>query len=137
MAVLDDISRFEFEDLMKDVFRNLGHENVRQAGRTADEGRDVLMEERVWSMSESRIAVTVGELSQLTYIEELLAPSSYIVIVEQTHYPSYISVSSASSPTLPALLLSTGSSSPKSVKRKLDHPSCGTNFRKSKVTSAP
>ena len=45
MAVLDDLSGFEFEDLMEDVFRNLGYENVRQAERTADEGRDVMMEE--------------------------------------------------------------------------------------------
>ncbi|QKG93534.1 restriction endonuclease [Halorubrum salinarum] len=44
MPVLDDLSGFEFEDVMEDVFRNLGYENVRQAERTADEGRDVLME---------------------------------------------------------------------------------------------
>ena len=43
--LLDDLSGFEFEDLMEDVFRNLGYENVRQASRTADEGRDILMEE--------------------------------------------------------------------------------------------
>ena len=47
MTVLDDLSGFEFEDVMEDVFRNLGYENVRQAARTADEGRDILMEERV------------------------------------------------------------------------------------------
>jgi restriction endonuclease Mrr len=47
MAVLDDLSGFEFEDLMEDVFRNLGYDNVRQASRTADEGRDILMEEVV------------------------------------------------------------------------------------------
>jgi restriction endonuclease Mrr len=47
MAVLDDLSGFEFEDLMEDVFRNLGYERVRQAAKTADEGRDVLMEEVV------------------------------------------------------------------------------------------
>jgi restriction endonuclease Mrr len=47
MSVLDDLSGFEFEDLMEDVFRNLGYENVRQAERTADEGRDVIMEEVV------------------------------------------------------------------------------------------
>ena len=47
MAVLDELSGFEFEDLTEDVFRNLGYENVRQAARTADEGRDVLMEEVV------------------------------------------------------------------------------------------
>lgn len=39
MAVLDNFSGFEFEDLMEDVFRNLGYENVRQATKTADEGR--------------------------------------------------------------------------------------------------
>jgi restriction endonuclease Mrr len=44
MAVLDELSGFEFEDVIEDVFRNLGYENVRQAGRTADEGRDVIME---------------------------------------------------------------------------------------------
>jgi len=47
MAVLDDLSGFEFEDVIEDVFRNLGYENVRQADRTADEGRDVIMEEVV------------------------------------------------------------------------------------------
>ena len=47
MAVLDDLSGFEFEDVVEDVFRNLGYENVRQADRTADEGRDVIMEEVV------------------------------------------------------------------------------------------
>lgn len=44
MAVLDNLSGFEFEDLIEDVFRNLSHENVHQAARTADGGRDVLME---------------------------------------------------------------------------------------------
>jgi hypothetical protein len=43
MAVLDDLSGFGFEDLMEDVFRDLGYENVRQASRTADEGREILM----------------------------------------------------------------------------------------------
>ncbi|MFT4892135.1 MAG: restriction endonuclease Mrr [Halobacteriales archaeon] len=47
MPLLDDLSGFEFEDLMEDVFRNLGYENVRQSNRTGDEGRDVLMEEVV------------------------------------------------------------------------------------------
>jgi restriction endonuclease Mrr len=44
-ALLDDLSGFEFEDLMEDVFRNLGYENVRQADRVADKGRDIIMEE--------------------------------------------------------------------------------------------
>jgi restriction endonuclease Mrr len=47
MPLLDDLSGFEFEDVMEDVFRNLGYENVRQAARGADEGRDILMEEVV------------------------------------------------------------------------------------------
>jgi restriction endonuclease Mrr len=46
-TLLDELSGFEFEDVMEDVFRNLGYENVRQAARVADEGRDVLMEGRV------------------------------------------------------------------------------------------
>ncbi|EMA32379.1 restriction endonuclease [Halobiforma nitratireducens] len=47
MAVLDALSGYEFEDLMEDVFRHLGYENIRQSARTADEGRDILMEEVV------------------------------------------------------------------------------------------
>ena len=47
MAVLDDLSGFEFEDVIEDVFRNLVYENVRQAEKTADEGRDVIMEKVV------------------------------------------------------------------------------------------
>ncbi|MHC3436511.1 restriction endonuclease [Natrialbaceae archaeon A-gly3] len=47
MAILDELSGYEFEDLMEDVFRKLGYENVRQSARTADEGRDILMEEVV------------------------------------------------------------------------------------------
>jgi len=46
-TVLDELSGFEFEDVMEDVFRNLGYENVRQAARVADEGRDLIMEEQV------------------------------------------------------------------------------------------
>jgi restriction endonuclease Mrr len=46
-TVLDDLSGFEFEDVMEDVFRNLGYENVRQAARVADKGRDIIMEEQV------------------------------------------------------------------------------------------
>ncbi|GAB7019617.1 restriction endonuclease [Halostagnicola bangensis] len=47
MAILDDLSGYEFEDLMEDVFRHLGYENVRVSARSADEGRDILMEEVV------------------------------------------------------------------------------------------
>ncbi|MFC4358945.1 restriction endonuclease [Halobium salinum] len=47
MTILDDLSGFEFEDVMEDVFRKLGYQNVRQSEKTGDEGRDILMEERV------------------------------------------------------------------------------------------
>ncbi|WP_255192451.1 restriction endonuclease [Natronobeatus ordinarius] len=47
MAILDDLSGYDFEDLMEDVFRKLGYENVRQSTRSADKGRDILMEEVV------------------------------------------------------------------------------------------
>ena len=46
-TVLDELSGFEFEDVMEDVFRNLGYENVRTAERVADRGRDITMEEQV------------------------------------------------------------------------------------------
>lgn len=46
-TLLDDLSGFQFEDLMEDVFRNLGYDNVRQSRRTGDEGRDILMEEQI------------------------------------------------------------------------------------------
>ena len=42
-TLLDDLSGFEFEELMVDVFRHQGYREVRQAVRTADEGRDVTM----------------------------------------------------------------------------------------------
>ncbi len=47
MTLLDELSGFEFEDVMEDVFRNVGYENVRQAERVADKGRDIVMEEVV------------------------------------------------------------------------------------------
>lgn len=47
MTLLDDLSGFEFEDVMEDVFRKLGYQNVRQSEKTGDEGRDILMEERL------------------------------------------------------------------------------------------
>ena len=46
-TVLDEISGFEFEDVMEDVFRNLGYQNVTKADRVADKGRDIVMEEQV------------------------------------------------------------------------------------------
>ncbi len=47
MAILDELSGYEFEDQMEDVFRHLGFENVRVSERSADKGRDILMEEVV------------------------------------------------------------------------------------------
>ena len=46
MTLLDELSGFEFEELMVDVFRHQGYDEVRQAERTADEGRDVTMIDR-------------------------------------------------------------------------------------------
>lgn len=46
-AILDSLSGYEFEDLMVDVFRNLGYENVRVSRKSGDEGRDILMEEEL------------------------------------------------------------------------------------------
>lgn len=42
--ILDDISGYEFEEVMMDVYRNLGYENVRNPGKSGDEGRDIVME---------------------------------------------------------------------------------------------
>lgn len=42
-AVLDPLSGFEFEELMRDVFRQMGYENVVVAERTADKGKDIVM----------------------------------------------------------------------------------------------
>ncbi len=47
MTLLDELTGFEFEDVMEDVFRKLGYDNVRQAERVADKGRDIVMEETV------------------------------------------------------------------------------------------
>jgi restriction endonuclease Mrr len=40
-TILDDLSGFEFEEVMVEVFRHQGYRDVRRAVRTADEGRDV------------------------------------------------------------------------------------------------
>lgn len=42
--IVDELDGFEFEDLMVDIFRKMGYQNVRQTTRTSDEGRDILME---------------------------------------------------------------------------------------------
>ena len=42
-TLLDDLTGLEFEEVMVDVFRHQGYQDVRQAVRTADEGRDVTM----------------------------------------------------------------------------------------------
>ena len=42
-TLLDDLTGLEFEEVMVDVFRHQGYRDVRQAVRTADEGRDVTM----------------------------------------------------------------------------------------------
>ncbi|WP_267641324.1 restriction endonuclease [Haloarchaeobius amylolyticus] len=45
--LLDEFSGYDFEELMVDVFRKLGYENPRVHKQGADEGRDIVMEERV------------------------------------------------------------------------------------------
>ena len=45
--LLDTLNGYEFEELMVDVFRNLGYENPRVHKQGADEGRDIVMEEVV------------------------------------------------------------------------------------------
>lgn len=43
--LLDDLSGYDFEELMVDVFRKLGYESPRVHKQGADEGRDIVMEE--------------------------------------------------------------------------------------------
>jgi len=43
--ILDPLSGFEFEELMRDVFRQMGYENVVVAQKTADKGKDIVMRE--------------------------------------------------------------------------------------------
>jgi len=43
--ILDDITGFEFEELMRDVFRQMGYENVVVSTKTADKGKDIVMRE--------------------------------------------------------------------------------------------
>lgn len=45
MPLLDELSGFEFEKTMASVFRKQGYENVQVSRKTADEGRDITMEE--------------------------------------------------------------------------------------------
>lgn len=45
--VLDNLNGYEFEELMVDVFRNLGYDSPRVHKQGADEGRDIIMEEVV------------------------------------------------------------------------------------------
>ena len=45
MAILDTLSGYAFEEVMADVFRKRGYEEVRLAAHTADAGRDILMRE--------------------------------------------------------------------------------------------
>lgn len=42
--ILDDLSGYDFEEIMMDVYRKLGYEYIRNPGRSGDEGRDILME---------------------------------------------------------------------------------------------
>lgn len=42
--ILDEISGYEFEELMMDIYRKQGFEHVRNPGKSGDEGRDIIME---------------------------------------------------------------------------------------------
>lgn len=54
MAVLDDLSGFEFEDVIEDVFRNLGYENeqtvVHSEEFVTDDGVHINQVECLWSL---------------------------------------------------------------------------------------
>lgn len=45
-TILEDKNGYEFEQVMMDVFRNLGYENVRNPSKTGDMGRDIVMEKQ-------------------------------------------------------------------------------------------
>jgi restriction endonuclease Mrr len=55
--ILDDISGFEFEELMRDVFRQMGYKDVVVAQRTADKGKDIIMREPTGDGSEREVVV--------------------------------------------------------------------------------
>lgn len=42
--ILDELSGYDFEDMMMEVYQKQGYENVRNPGKSGDEGRDILME---------------------------------------------------------------------------------------------
>ncbi|EGQ43179.1 MAG: restriction endonuclease, partial [Candidatus Nanosalina sp. J07AB43] len=43
-TLLEDQSGYDFEEIMMDVFRNLGYENVRNPSKSGDMGRDIVMD---------------------------------------------------------------------------------------------
>lgn len=55
--LLDDLSGFEFEEVMADVFRHMGFENVQKSRKTGDEGRDIVMKERTSDGSSTTVIV--------------------------------------------------------------------------------
>lgn len=42
--ILDDLNGYEFEELMVDVFRKMGYDDVKVSKKTGDKGRDIIME---------------------------------------------------------------------------------------------
>lgn len=42
--ILDDLSGFEFEQIIADIYRNKGYQNVKVQPKTGDEGKDIIME---------------------------------------------------------------------------------------------
>lgn len=57
MPLLDEISGFEFEDVMAEVFRKRGYKNVQPSRKTADAGRDIIMEEASGTGSPTKVIV--------------------------------------------------------------------------------
>jgi len=47
MEILDDLTGYEFEEMMVDIFEELGFSNVRLQPKSGDEGKDIVMEEEV------------------------------------------------------------------------------------------
>lgn len=42
--ILDEISGFEFEQVIADIYRNKGYQNIQVQSKTGDEGKDIIME---------------------------------------------------------------------------------------------
>jgi len=57
VPLLDELSGFEFEETMASVFRKQGYEDVQVSRKTADKGRDIIMQETVASSHKGAVIV--------------------------------------------------------------------------------